>query len=311
MAEAFAHVSNGRLVAVGSRSLPRAEEFAAAHGIPRAHGSYEALSPAPDVDAIYIATPHTQHTDIALSAIAAGKALLIEKAFTSTVADTQRIIDAARARGTFLMEAMWTRFNPAIAAVREVVAAGQIGQVRSAHGDLTAFRAYDPADRLFNPENGGGAVLDLGVYVISFAQHFLGAPDVVHAGRGQLPERSGGRVCALLFGYNDGRSATLSGSFKTLGPGRFMLLGTQGWIDVHARFHRSPSITIWRGKERHHAHLRRRVSVRGDPCERVHRRWSDRVRDHAAGRHPGGPRDHGPGARPNPRTPPEPRASQP
>ncbi len=248
MAEAFEHVPNGKLVAVGSRSLTRAEEFGAAHGIPRAHGSYEALCADPEVDAIYIATPHTQHTDIALTAIAAGKALLIEKAFTSTVADTRRIIDAAQARGTFLMEAMWTRFNPAIAAVREVVASGQIGQVRGAHGDLTAFRAYDPDDRLFNPENGGGAVLDLGVYVISFAQHFLGTPDVVHAVGGTYPNGVEGEF-ALLFGYNDGRSATLSGSFKTLGPGRFMLLGTEGWLDVHARFHRSPSITIWRGKE--------------------------------------------------------------
>ncbi len=248
MAEAFAHVPNGELVAVGSRSLERAQAFATEHGIPRAHGSYEALAANPEIDAVYIATPHTQHTDIALAVIEAGKALLVEKSFSSTVEDTQRIIDAARARGTFAMEAMWTRFNPAIAAIRELIAAGEIGELRAVHGDLTAFRTYDPSDRLFNPETGGGAILDLGVYVISFAEAFLGVPDIVHTVGSLLPNGVEGSF-SLLFGYDDGRSATLSGSFEAYGPGRFMLLGTKGWIDVHPRFHRSPSLTLWRGKE--------------------------------------------------------------
>lgn len=236
------------LVAVGSRSLERAQAFATEHGIPRAHGSYEALAANPEIDAVYIATPHTQHTDIALAVIEAGKALLVEKSFSSTVEDTQRIIDAARARGTFAMEAMWTRFNPAIAAIRELIAAGEIGELRAVHGDLTAFRTYDPSDRLFNPETGGGVILDLGVYVISFAEAFLGVPDIVHTVGSLLPNGVEGSF-SLLFGYDDGRSATLSGSFEAYGPGRFMLLGTKGWIDVHPRFHRSPSLTLWRGKE--------------------------------------------------------------
>lgn len=202
----------------------------------------------PEIDAVYIATPHTQHTDIALAVIEAGKALLVEKSFSFTVEDTQRIIDAARARGTFAMEAMWTRFNPAIAAIRELIAAGEIGELRAVHGDLTAFRTYDPSDRLFNPETGGGAILDLGVYVISFAEAFLGVPDIVHTVGSLLPNGVEGSF-SLLFGYDDGRSATLSGSFEAYGPGRFMLLGTKGWIDVHPRFHRSPSLTLWRGKE--------------------------------------------------------------
>ena len=248
MAEAFAHVPNGELVAVGSRSLERAQAFATEHGIPRAHGSYEALAANPEIDAVYIATPHTQHTDIALAVIEAGKALLVEKSFSFTVEDTQRIIDAARARGTFAMEAMWTRFNPAIAAIRELIAAGEIGELRAVHGDLTAFRTYDPSDRLFNPETGGGVILDLGVYVISFAEAFLGVPDIVHTVGSLLPNGVEGSF-SLLFGYDDGRSATLSGSFEAYGPGRFMLLGTKGWIDVHPRFHRSPSLTLWRGKE--------------------------------------------------------------
>lgn len=247
MAAAFPAVTNGQLVAVGSRSLDRARTFASEHGVPRAHPSYDALVADPDVDAVYVATPHPQHTDVALAAIEAGKAVLVEKAFTATVEDSRAIVEAARAKGVFAMEAMWTRFNPGVAAIRALVAAGEIGQVRAVHGDLTAFRDYLPEDRLFDPAKGGGAVLDLGVYVISFAQHFLGVPDVVHAVGGNTPNGVEGEF-AVLFGYADGRCAALTGGFTSYGPGRMMLLGTKGWIDVHPRFHRTPAITIWRGK---------------------------------------------------------------
>lgn len=248
MAEAFSKVPNGELAAVGSRSLERASAFAERYRLERSYGSYDELVTDPDVDAVYIATPHTQHTDIALAAIDAGKAILVEKAFTATLTDTRKVIEAARCRGTFAMEAMWTRFNPAVTRIREAVANLEVGELRAIHGDLTAFRVYDPADRLFNPLTGGGAILDLGVYVISFAEQFLGAPDIVHAVGGSYPNGAEGEF-GLLFGYHDGRSATLSGSFRTQGPARMMLLGTAGWIDVHPRFHRSPGITIWRGQE--------------------------------------------------------------
>ena len=126
VAAEFALVPGAELVAVGSRSDERAAAFATRHGIAQAYGSYEELFAA-DLDAIYLATPHAQHTELALAAIAAGKALLIEKSFTTSVADTTAIIDAARARGVFVMEAMWTRFLPAISHLREVVASGALG----------------------------------------------------------------------------------------------------------------------------------------------------------------------------------------
>ena len=251
MADAFGSVTNGELYAVGSRSLDRAQAFAEVHGIPRAFGSYDELLANPEVDAVYIATPHPQHTDIALAAIAAGKPILVEKAFTSTVADTAKIIESARAAGVFAMEAMWTRFNPGIVHARELIASGEIGELRAIQGDLTAFRAFDPTDRLFDPALGGGAVLDLGVYVLSFAQHFLGDPDVVHAVGGHYDTGVEGEF-GVLLGYADGRNATLSAAFTAYGPGRMALLGTKGWIDVHPRFHRATALTIWRGKEPEH-----------------------------------------------------------
>lgn len=243
----FARAGNAELVAVASRSAERAEVFATDHGLPRWHSSYEALLSDPEVDAVYIATPHPQHTDIALAAIEARKPILVEKAFTASVADTERIVTAARAAEVFAMEAMWTRFNPAVAHLREVIGNGEIGEVRGCQGDLTAFREFDPADRLFDPAKGGGAVLDLGVYVISFAQHFLGTPEVVHAVGGHYSSGVEGEFSVLL-GYPGGRSATLAGAFTTYGPGRMTLTGTKGWIDLHPRFHRAASVTIWREK---------------------------------------------------------------
>ncbi|WP_425307766.1 Gfo/Idh/MocA family oxidoreductase [Ammonicoccus fulvus] len=249
-AEALDESPRSELVAVGSRSREKAQAFAAGHGVPseHAHGTYADLIADAEVDAIYVATPHPQHTDIALGAIAAGKPVLVEKAFTASVEDTRAIIEAARAAGVFCMEAMWTRFNPGVVRIRELIAEGAIGEVRGVHGDLTAARTYDPADRLFAAELGGGAVLDLGVYVISFAQHFLGTPTVVHATGGLYPNGVESDF-SIMLGFPGGRSSTLSGGFTTHGPGRMMILGTQGWIDMHPRFHRAPSFTVWRGGE--------------------------------------------------------------
>lgn len=238
----FAHVPAAELVAVASRDEHAARDFAAAHGVRNAM-TYDELWASDDVDAVYVATPHAWHASVALPAIESGKGVLVEKAFTASVTDTQRIVDAARAREVFAMEAMWTRFRPAASELKRLVDAGEIGQVRSVQGDLTAFRAYDPADRLFDPGLGGGAILDLGVYAVSFAQWFLGTPSRVFATGGLLPNGVEGEA-GLLLGYEDGRFASLGVGFTTQGPGRMAVLGTDGWIEVHPRFHRLQRFTI-------------------------------------------------------------------
>ncbi len=238
----FVHVPDAELVAVGSRSLSRAQDFAERFGIPQSFGSYAELF-ASEIDVIYLATPHGQHTELALAAIEAGKALLVEKSFTTSVADTAAVVDAARARGVFVMEAMWTRFLPAIAHLRELVASGELGEVQAVYGDLLAFREYDPADRLFNPDLGGGAVLDLGVYVLSFVHQFLGAPDSV-AAVGSFFDNGVEAAVGLLLGWADGRHANQSIGFTAAGPGRQVVAGTKGWVEVKPRFHRAEQLSV-------------------------------------------------------------------
>lgn len=233
------------LVAVASRSAERARAFAATHAIPHAYGSYRELLAAPDVDAVYIATPHPQHRQVAIAALTAGKAILVEKAFTATVSGTQEIIDVARARGVFAMEAMWTRFQPAIVAAKMLVDEGAIGEVRQVQADLGVDRPFDSEDRLFNPALGGGALLDLGVYVVSLAQYFLGDPAAVVA-HGSLFPSGVDAEAGLLMRYDDGRAATLLCSLLHPTPGQARIFGTEGWIDILPRFHHPREIVLYR-----------------------------------------------------------------
>jgi predicted dehydrogenase len=241
----FPYVDGAEALAVASRSSERAEAFATEHGLPRAYGSYRDIMNDPDVDVLYIATPHPQHYAIALAAIAAGKAILVEKTFAATVAGAEEIIDAARRYQVFAMEAMWTRFQPAIVAARALIADGVIGEARQLQADLGVDRPYNPADRLFDPGQGGGAMLDLGVYVVSFAQCFLGTPDRVEV-TGSLTPTGVDAEAGLLLGYDDGRAATLLISLKHHTPGAARIQGTKGWIEVPPRFHHPHRIVLCR-----------------------------------------------------------------
>jgi predicted dehydrogenase len=246
LVEDFAVVDGARATAVGSRSLERAESFAVRHGLERAYGSYSELLADPEVDVVYVATPHPQHAALARAAVRAGKAVLVEKAFTATSAGAVEVVDLARSSGTFVMEAMWTRFQPAVVLLRELIEEGAIGEVRSVQADLGVQRAFDPEDRLFALELGGGALLDLGVYVVSFAQMILGAPGSVMA-VGSLFPTGVDAEAALLLGYPDGRSATLTTSLRNALPGQARVFGTKGWIDVLPRFHHPQTIVLQRG----------------------------------------------------------------
>jgi predicted dehydrogenase len=241
----FAHVEGAELVAVASRSLDRARSFAEEHGLARAYGSYAELLAADDLDAVYIATPHPQHHALALAAIEAGRAVLVEKTFTATVAGAEEVVAAARRHSVFAMEAMWTRFQPAIVAARALVDDGAIGEVRQVQADLGVERPFDPTDRMFDLAQGGGALLDLGVYVVSFAHYFLGTPDRVVAS-GSLAPTGVDAEAGLLLGYADGRVATLLATLRHHSPGAARIQGTTGWIEVPPRFHHPHGIVLHR-----------------------------------------------------------------
>ena len=241
----FAVVDGARVSAVASRSIDRAQAFAARHGIERAYGSYAELLADPDVDVLYLATPHPQHHAVALAAIRAGKALLVEKTFTATTVGAQEVVDLARESGVFVMEAMWTRFQPAIVALRDLIADGAIGEVRSVQADLGVAKEYDPTDRMFDLALGGGALLDVGVYVVSFAQMLLGTPERVVAAGSRFPSGADAEA-ALLLDYADGRTATLTTSLRNALPGQARVFGTAGWIDVLPRFHHPETIVLHR-----------------------------------------------------------------
>lgn len=241
----FEHVPGSRVVAVASRSSDRAAAFAQDFGVERPYGSYREIIEDPEVDVLYVSTPHPQHLAVAVAGIKAGKAVLVEKSLTATAEGAQRLVETAQQHGVFAMEAMWTRFQPAIVAARAAIAEGAIGEVRTVQADLGVQREFDPEDRLFSRELAGGALLDLGVYVVSLAQHFLGSPDRMEL-VGSLAQTGVDLDSSLLLAYDDGRAATLTCSLRGPSPGAARIIGTDGWIDIPPRFHHPTSMVLTR-----------------------------------------------------------------
>ncbi|MDQ3113875.1 MAG: Gfo/Idh/MocA family oxidoreductase [Actinomycetota bacterium] len=236
MARDLGDVDDAVRHAVASRDRLRAQAFAEEHGFARAYGAYEELLADPDVDVVYVATPHRQHHAVALAAIEAGKPILVEKAFTVTVAGAADVLDLARECGVFAMEAMWTRFLPIVSRIRELVAGGAVGEVRSLSADLGFVREMDRWDRLWDKDQGGGAVLDLGVYPISFAQMILGDPVRVQV-TGAIGPTGVETGAGLLLDHALGARAMIDCSMVTPLAGRVSITGTGGRIDIPPRFH--------------------------------------------------------------------------
>lgn len=244
-ADAVTQHTRAQLVAVGSRNRDRAERFATAHHIPTTHVGYRELVEDPQVDAVYVATPHSEHKEHALLAIKAGKHVLVEKAFTRNAAEAQEVFDAARSAGVFVMEAMWTRFLPHVAALHQVVDAGEIGDVLSLIADHGQLLPHDPRNRLYAPELAGGALLDLGVYPVSFAHDFLGVPDTVTA-VGQLTETGVDGQVSIVLGYGERTQASLTTTMWAKTPTVAAISGTEGFISVEGSFYAPTSFRLQR-----------------------------------------------------------------
>src|SRR5260370_29840319 len=224
------------LVAVGSRSQASADAFGDEFGVPHRHASYQALVSDPDVDAVYVSTPHPGHHDAALLAISAGKAVLVEKPFAMDAAQAREMIDAARGQGTFLMEAMWTRFLPHLARVRQILAAGTLGHVVYLTAPHRHWFAQDPQFRLFAPELGGGALLDLGIYPVSFASLVLGVPAPITAV--SHPAFTGvDATTSMIFQYDSGAHAVLTTTLLAASGNPAAIYGTEARIQIDRWFY--------------------------------------------------------------------------
>jgi predicted dehydrogenase len=244
-AEDLPMVPGAELAAVGSRSKENAEAFAGKHGFARAHGSWAELAADPDVDVIYVATPHVAHHAATMACLEGGKAVLCEKPFTLDAPSSAELVAEARKRKLFLMEAMWMRCNPAILAMQALIAGGAIGEVTAVHADFGLAGPYPPEHRLRNLALGGGALLDLGIYPINLAHIVLGAPATVHSW-GRLSPEGVDENTGMLFGYDSGAVAALTCGIVGASRNAATITGRTGRIELPPGFHRPQSLTVFR-----------------------------------------------------------------
>ncbi|MGH2868118.1 MAG: Gfo/Idh/MocA family protein [Solirubrobacteraceae bacterium] len=234
---------SGVVTAVGSRSQGSADRFADTFGIANPHASYELLVADPDVDVIYVATPHPMHHDNAVLALRAGKHVLVEKPFTMNAAEARELVRVARENRLFAMEAMWTRFLPHVAVIRDWLARGVLGDVVAVTADHGQWFAEDAGFRLFAPQLGGGALLDLGVYPVSFASMVLGTPSKIVSMSD--PAFTGvDAQTSMLFGYDSGAQAVLTCTLRAKSATRAAIVGSDARIEVEGDFYAPTTVTL-------------------------------------------------------------------
>lgn len=244
----LAFAVNTEKTAVGSRTKESAVKFAEEHGVSRAYGSYEELVQDPDIDAIYDATPHPFHKDNVLACLRAGKAVLCEKPFTINSEELEEIIQVAREKQLFLMEAMWTRFLPSIVKAREWIDSGRIGEVLLVKADFGYRAPWDPEWRLLNPALGGGALLDLGIYPVSFASMIFGTNPEKIMSTAHIGETGVDEQFSILMSYPSGKTATLNGAFRVGLTNEAYIHGTEGYIRIPS-FSSAKSATLYKDGE--------------------------------------------------------------
>ncbi len=248
-AEAIQVVKKAQLIAVGSRSQERAGAFAEKYNIEYRYGSYEELLKNPEIDVIYVATPHTFHKKYSILSLEAGKSVLCEKPLAINVNEMSEMRECARVNKVFLMEAMWTRFLPVVKKVREWISDKRIGDIQMVKADF-GFRAdRDPESRLFNLALGGGALLDVGVYTISFASMiFQERPSsiktTVKKGKTGVDEQT-----SIILGYEKGEQALLSCAIRTNLPHDAIIIGTEGYIEIPGFWHAEEAKIFTEGEE--------------------------------------------------------------
>jgi predicted dehydrogenase len=234
-----------RLVAVASRSEARAKSFAAKFDASKSYGAYDHLLMDPEVDAVYVATPHNEHARLALMAAAAGKHVLVEKPFATSAEEARAVVDSARGTGVLAMEAMWTRYLPGFDVVRQVLEAGEIGEVAEVCADFGFMLPFDPQSRIYDPALGGGALLDAGIYPISLVSAFIGAPSTIFCTGSLAP--SGVEDHAVVVTRHGSATGIASTSTHAATPVHATISGPGGCVELGPPFIAAPKVVLKRG----------------------------------------------------------------
>ena len=241
-------LSDHKVVAVGSRSLEKANEFADRFSIKNRHGSYLELFNNPEVDGIYVATHHPLHARDTIAALSAGKPVLCEKPFAMSYEETKAMVDKAREKNLLLMEAMWARYLPHMVRIREIINSGVLGEIITVRADHGQWFKLDPEFRLFKPELGGGALFDLGIYVVSFASMVLGTPERVTARSTKAFTGVDGQT-SIILEYKSGAQAILTATNLAATPNRALIVGREARIEIDRTFYAPTTFRVINNKD--------------------------------------------------------------
>ena len=242
-------VQDAQLMAVAARTLETAETFAREFPAPHVHGSYEALVNDPDVDVIYIATPHALHHEQTLYCLEHKKAVLCEKAFALNLRQAKEMVDYAKKKKVFLMEALWSKFLPQYQKLQDLIASGQLGEIMNVLVNFGFIPQAPIPPRLYDPALGGGSLLDIGIYNVFFALSILGRPDTIEASMTPTPQGVD-QQCAALFKYKNGAMAQLFSSLSSNLSTEADVGGTKSRVRLTSRFYApSAHIELFTGRE--------------------------------------------------------------
>ncbi len=241
-------VAGANCIAAASRDQERANSFATINQIPKAYSSYEALVLDEDVDVVYIATRNHQHHQNTMLAINHGKAVLCEKPLALNQSQVKEMLERSKSKNVFLMEALWTRFLPATIKAKEIIDSGNLGDIIHIYADF-GFIADSDKVRLFSKTQGGGSLLDIGIYPIFLAQLFFGAPKRIEA-QAELTEVGVDMSCGMCFHYQNGQQAMLHSTLKANTQNQAWIHGTKASLLIHPRFHESEQISIYKNLKR-------------------------------------------------------------
>lgn len=236
------------LIAVASRTSKKAEAFAKKHRIQKFYGSYSELMKDPEIDVVYIGTPNTTHHPLIIESLENGKNVLCEKPFTLNASEAKACIQLAQTKRLFLMEAMWTRFFPVIQKIQDLLAQNKIGVPDFCRGNFHVKFEYNPEHRVFNPDLGGGALLDIGIYLISLSNYFLGIPLHVN-GHCQKTDQNVDRLNTVFLTYPNNKNASLASGFNSQLPRTFYISGSLGYIKIHDIFFKPGKFSLHLGDQ--------------------------------------------------------------